>query len=189
MWSGWRTNVTRQTMAYRATSGPLTESECRRVQWAYHMGTEARKRVIQKLFGREITYASCMAAVERSARRAELEGTPIAIARPAEAELWEWLCCAAFHQYIWDENVKSEVQGNVRGWVFHHCKVMGDPSWEWHNPQYDTLLVPPDIPTTLKIKVYKFCSLAIRHSAKLIGPAILIFLGFFLERIADAIFP
>ncbi len=166
----------------------LTEKERRQIQWAYHKGTEARKRVIQELFGRHITHASCLAMVDKYVRDAELQGKSKAIAKPTQDEFWDWLCCAAYHGHIWS----SRAKGNIRNWIEIHCRVMGNSGWESHyeDPRlFEEHKVPDLISTTSRIEAYKYGSMAVKHTAKLIGPALLLILGYFLERIADKLFP
>ena len=169
-----------------AVREPLTDKERSDVQWAYHKGTEARKQVIQELFGRHITHASCLAMVDKYVRIAELEDKAKAVAKPTEEEFWDWLCCAAFHGHIWS----SDAKGKVRNWIEIHCQVMGESIWEEEDPKlFEKHKAPDPVPTTFWIEAHKHFLLAVKHTAKLIGPALLIVLGFFLERITASLFP
>ncbi len=132
---------------------PLTEKERSDVQWAYHKGTEAQKQTIQKLFGRHITHASCMAMVDMYVRRAKMDGEAKAVAKPTEEELWDWLCCATYHKHIWS----PVAEGKIRNWIEIHCQVMGESIWEEAEPEFfEQHIVPDPIPITPWIRIHLF---------------------------------
>lgn len=132
---------------------PLTNKERSQVQWAYHKGTSAQKEIIQRFFGRHITHASCMAMVDMYVRRAELKGKAKAVAKPTETELWDWLCCAAYHGLIWN----PDSQGRIRYWIEIHCQAMGESTWEEAEPlMFERHITPPPICKTNIIRLYLF---------------------------------
>ncbi|MCE2490144.1 MAG: hypothetical protein J4G17_09245 [Anaerolineae bacterium] len=162
---------------------PLTKSERKQIQWAYHKGMEARKAVIRKLFGREVSRASSLARLANEFVEMKAYATSV-----TEEEYWELLCCAAFHNKLW-EYPSSSKQGDIFSWFHNHCLVMGNvPKWKKEG-RFETFGVPPLVPSTWKIKAYKYGTAAAKGTAKLVGPAALLFLGYFLERIAASLFP
>ena len=163
---------------------PLTDGERRQIQWAYHKGTEARKHVIQNLFGRQITHASCMAMVDKYVQEAELENKVKAVAKPTEDEMWDWLCCAAFHGNIWS----SAANGDPRNWVEAHCQIMGEsPLWEMAGkPELiSEHVVPPQIPVNFHIRAYKVFTWLLARISKLAASVFFFALGILFERLVE----
>ena len=125
--------------------------------------------------------------VDKYVREAELKGKAKAVAKPTEEELWDWLCCAAFHGHVWS----PDFGGNIRSWIEAHCQAVGDVLWEIHKPELLVRqgTVPDPIPATLEIRAYQYCLLTLRQTTKLIGPVLIFIFGYFFQKIADTLFP
>ena len=102
-----------------AQRGPLDEQERRKLQNEFRKGMDAQKRVVQGLFGEDVTYSSGMARSdsfinEQKARQLATQiGSAISNERGkgtigagpfadlTEAEFWDWVCRAAWHGLFW----------------------------------------------------------------------------------------
>ena len=179
---------------------PLTEKESRRVQRAYHKGTEAQQQILQELFGREITYTSCMAMVDQAVRNRKDIGKVTSVVKPTENEFWDRLCCATYHGYLWgldflwpDDGFNPSRGSNIYVWIQQHCEYMVEPFLYEDYPLYRIFSVPDPIPASLETNAYRYGSPTIARIAKFFGiillGAVVLIVNFFLTRWLNATFP
>ena len=164
-----------------AAREPLTEKERRQVQWAYHTGNdeiEARKQVIQELFGRDITRASCLAELETQT------STSNAIARSiTETEFWDLLCCATYHQKVWE---RPSSKGNIRKWIYYHCVVMGAIESHEGGELLEIHTVPPPIPKNREINTFLLWKSVRKYWREVLGVFGLVWLLELLQEVVIA---
>ena len=123
-----------------AQRDPLNECERRKLQREYHKGMDAQKRIIQCLFGEDVTYSSGMARSnsfinEQKARQLATQigsaitqelgsGTIVAgpFANLTEEEFWDWVCRAAWHGQLWDH---PSFGNGIPFWIEVHRQYAG----------------------------------------------------------------
>ncbi|MCY4526690.1 MAG: hypothetical protein OXB89_08780 [Anaerolineaceae bacterium] len=176
----------------------LTEKECRRVQRAYHRGTEAQMQILQELFGREITYMSCMAQVDQAVQIQEKNGKETSVVKPTETEFWNRLCCATYHGHLWGLDFLWPDDGfhangsKVYAWIHQTFECMADPFLYEDYPLYKIFSVPDPIPASLETNAFRYGSPVIVRLMKFIGAillgAFILIINFFLTRWLDTRF-
>ncbi len=182
---------------------PMTDLECRQIQDAYFKGPEIQKSVIQRVFDDKVTYEFFSVRLKmkinqlnrepRSFRApAGLDTWRSDVEMPPEAEMWDRLCRAAYHQVFWDNSEEFE-HGEILSWAEQHFYKFWDPPRLSDELWCKKYKIPLRIPFSIFAKVNQYRTPTITLVLKIVGAAIVtaavLVLNFFLTRLLERLFP